>query len=299
LGAKIYQVIKTGAAVPTFRYEAGNASHSVYSVSVVPMRAAEGEANAIGTSALLVMEERTQAEQLQQLELEAANLRLVNNMADRLAAEIGNAIVPLSVHYQLFEQRIKEAEFRKSLKTALGDGVKRVDRLANQMRFIYGNSNTKSEITALGELLDEADEEAKTYFAGKSAALDCEGGIRSATVAGTRGALKHSFSEIILNGYQANASDAKVEVRLIEGSRHNGIEEVGIEFKDHGEGFSEEVAKKAPGPFYTNRTVGVGLGLSAVRKIIEDHGGRLEIPNGQGTKGGLVRIFLPAKPPQE
>jgi len=299
LGASMYQVIKTGAALPTFRYEADNASHSVYSVSVVPIRSSGDPTSPSGSSALMVMEDRTQAEQLQQLEVESANLRLMNKMADRLAAEIGNAIVPLSVHQQLFDQRIKESEFRKSLKVALADGVKRVDRLANQMRFIYGDSANKTEVIPLGELLDEANKDANEYFPAKSASLDCGPDVRSATVSGSRGALRHTFSEIILNGYQANAVDAKVRVRLVEGGKSNGIEEIGIEFEDSGEGFSKESAKQAAVPFYTNRTVGVGLGLSAVRKIVEDHGGRLEIPTAQQGKRGLVRVFLPGLQAQE
>jgi K+-sensing histidine kinase KdpD len=48
---------------------------------------------------------------------------------------------------------------------------------------------------------------------------------------------------------------------------------IGIEFQDSGEGFSAEAAKRAVEPFYTTRTVGVGLGLTAAQKIVQDHGG--------------------------
>jgi nitrogen fixation/metabolism regulation signal transduction histidine kinase len=48
-----------------------------------------------------------------------------------------------------------------------------------------------------------------------------------------------------------------------------------------------------PSPFYTTRTVGLGLGLTVTRKIIETHHGRFEIAAPSAGQHGLIRIFLP------
>ena len=133
LGAKIYQVLKTGAAMGPFRYEPENSPGTVYNVSVVPFQRGN---STVPVSALLTADDLTQTEQLRQLEVEAANLRLIKSMADRLAHEIGNAMVPLSTHQQLLAEKFKDKEFRESLDHALADGVKRVTRLINQMRFL-------------------------------------------------------------------------------------------------------------------------------------------------------------------
>ena len=90
----------------------------------------------VPVSALLTAEDLTQTEQLRKLEVEAANLRLVKSMADRMAHEIGNTMVPLSTHQQLLAEKYNDKEFRESLDHALADGVKRVTRLVNQMRFL-------------------------------------------------------------------------------------------------------------------------------------------------------------------
>ena len=112
LGSKIYQVLKTGSALEPFRYEPENSPGTIYSVSIVPFQRGN---SALPTSALLTADDLTQSEQLRNLEVEAANLRLVRSMADRMAHEIGNAMVPLSTHQQLLAEKFDDAEFRESL----------------------------------------------------------------------------------------------------------------------------------------------------------------------------------------
>src|SRR5271155_759508 len=133
LGAKIYQVLKTGAAVGPYRYEPENSPGTVYNISVVPFQRGN---SAVPVSALLTAEDLTQTEQLRKLEVEAENLRLIKSMADRMAHEIGNTMVPLSTHQQLLAEKYNDKEFRESLDHALADGVKRVTRLVSQMRFL-------------------------------------------------------------------------------------------------------------------------------------------------------------------
>ena len=147
LGAKIYQVLKTGAAMGPFRYEPENSPGTVYSVSVVPFQRGN---SSVPVSALLTADDLTQTEQLRHLEVEAANLRLIKAMADRLAHEIGNAMVPLSTHQQLLGEKFKDAEFRESLDHALADGVKRVSRLLNQMRFLARESEPEPQAFPVG-----------------------------------------------------------------------------------------------------------------------------------------------------
>jgi nitrogen fixation/metabolism regulation signal transduction histidine kinase len=66
-----------------------------------------------------------------------------------------------------------------------------------------------------------------------------------------------------------------------------------IEIQDNGSGFTTETAQKAPAPFFTTRTIGLGLGLTVSRKIIETHHGKMEIVPPQAGQPGVVRVFLP------
>ncbi len=293
LGAKIYQVLKTGAAIGPFRYEPENAPGTIYSISVVPFQRGD---STVPVSALLTADDLTQAEQLQQLEVEAANLRLIKSMADRLAHEVGNAMVPLSTHQQLLAEKFKDKEFRESLDHAMADGVKRVTRLVNQMRFLAREGQMDREVFTVEKLVEDAYQEARKHQPAEAAQLKCENGGKSIIITGDRAALKHALAEIMLNALQANPKTPTIGVRLQTGTNSEGGQNVQIEVQDNGSGFTAEAAGKVPSPFFTTRNVGLGLGLTVSQKIIETHHGLLEIIPPQTGQHGIVRVSLPMEP---
>lgn len=307
LGSKVYQVLKNGTGIAPFKHEPAEAPGTVFRVTVLPLRRTE---SATTDSVLLVVEDLTQSEQLQKLEIETANLRLIRAMADRMAHEIGNAMVPLSTHQQLLAERYKDAEFRASLATAMADGVKRVERLVNQMRFLARDTVASEEPLALAPLIEEAYRDALRHQSAKSPKLMIEASQADATVLGDRMGLRHAFSELLLNALQANPAEARVVVHIKEGGHAVGTARKGnghavadnghapdtleVDISDNGGGFSAEAAKVVPKPFFTTRNVGLGLGMTVSRKIFECHGARLSLAPPSETHHGTVRISFPA-----
>jgi nitrogen-specific signal transduction histidine kinase/CheY-like chemotaxis protein len=290
LGAKIYQVLKTGAVMGPYRYEPESSPGTIYSISVVPFQRAN---STVPISALLTADDLTQAEQLRNLEAEAANLRLIRSMADRMAHEIGNAMVPLSTHQQLLVEKYKDKEFRESLDHALADGVKRVSRLVSQMRFLAREGHIEQETVSVGKLVEESYQEARKHLNVENAQLELEDGGKPIVITGDHAALKHALAEIFLNALQANPKDPKIIVRLRTVNSEDGKQNLEIEVQDNGAGFTAEAAEKVPSPFFTTRAVGLGLGLTVSEKIIETHDGTLEIVPPQSGQHGIVRILLP------
>jgi signal transduction histidine kinase len=241
-------------------------------------------------------EDLTQSEQLRKLEIEAANLRLVTTMADRLAHEIGNALVPLSTHQQLLAERYEDPEFRATLEVALADGIKRVSRLINQMRFLARDSAATVEAFPMENLIEDAFQEAQKHQPAVASRLEYKNGAKPIIVTGDRTALKHALSEVMLNALQANPSDPKIGVVIHAESVDPGHPDVQIEIQDNGAGFKPDTSQKIPTPFFTTRNVGLGLGLTVSRKIIERHNGKLEIVASKPGAAGLVRITLPMAP---
>ncbi|GHC62929.1 sensor histidine kinase NtrY-like [Limoniibacter endophyticus] len=71
-----------------------------------------------------------------------------------------------------------------------------------------------------------------------------------------------------------------------------------VEVIDNGKGLPRENRQKLLEPYMTTREKGTGLGLAIVKKIIEDHGGVLELHDAPadfyGGRGAMIRMIFPA-----
>jgi DNA-binding NarL/FixJ family response regulator len=162
IGSKVFEVLQTGQPVVDYKYQSATAPGQRFLIAITPFRKEHGPAST-PTAALVVVEDCTAADRLRQLEIETANLRLVQQMAERLAHEIGNAIVPISTHQQLLRERGADPDFQASLAAAMEEGVKRVSRLVDQMRFLARDHVSRAESVPVKQLIEEAFREARTY----------------------------------------------------------------------------------------------------------------------------------------
>ena len=61
---------------------------------------------------------------------------------------------------------------------------------------------------------------------------------------------------------------------------------------DNGPGFAPKILARAFEPYVTSKARGTGLGLAMVKKIIDEHGGRIDIENREDSSGASVVILL-------
>ena len=74
--------------------------------------------------------------------------------------------------------------------------------------------------------------------------------------------------------------------------RINGSNSIKISFIDQGYGISKERIRKIGEPFYSTKEKGTGLGLMISHKIVQEHGGTIEIKS-EVNKGTTVDVILP------
>ncbi|MEN6391549.1 MAG: HAMP domain-containing sensor histidine kinase [Syntrophomonas sp.] len=112
-------------------------------------------------------------------------------------------------------------------------------------------------------------------------------------VAGDWDQLHSLFVNLLSNGIR----HAKTMVIIQTSSIEDGSE-VLITIRDDGAGFTEEDILYAFDYFYTGVKNGSGLGLTIVKKIVEEHAGTIKIGNADAS-GAKVEVVLPATSPPE
>ena len=90
---------------------------------------------------------------------------------------------------------------------------------------------------------------------------------------------------------EEEGGNLRVEVSKEYSDGRRGVE---VAFSDTGSGVASELREQIFNPFFTTKSNGVGLGLSIVSKIVDDHGGWILV-DPVSEKGACFRVFLPAE----
>ena len=104
--------------------------------------------------------------------------------------------------------------------------------------------------------------------------------------------MKQVFFNIVRNACEAMSEGGELRVTTRASKANPGNGHIRVDVEDTGRGIAEEHLKRIFDPFFSLQRGGTGLGLTISRKIVENHGGRIEVISKPG-KGTTLGVVLP------
>ncbi len=225
-------------------------------------------------------------------------------MTGGLAHEIKNPLSTIGLNAQLLAEAIEELptdeETRGRLTRRVGVLRREADRLKGILTDFLeyaGALRLDRRRISVNRLVDELADFFMPQAEQQGARLRVDLGPGSLEAHADEHALKQALLNLMLNAVQAmsgggerSARDLFVRTRSTRDA--DGRATVSISVIDTGPGMTEEVRSRIFEPYFTTKAGGSGLGLPTTRRLIEAHGGRLEVFTEPG-KGTAFVVVLP------
>jgi signal transduction histidine kinase len=232
--------------------------------------------------------QRTHTRQRRALEGEKA--RSLEELSASIAHEIRN---PITAAKSLVQQMGEDPASRDNVEYAAValEELERVERsISHLLRYAR-----EEDIQLRSMRLASAVESALAAVAERTAKLGVE--VRSdlasdVEIDGDPEKLPRVFINLIGNALDAfeQGRTPQPRLELAVGASLAGTE-VWARVRDNGPGMSPETQAKVFRPFYTEKTNGTGLGLAITRKLVDAHGGTIELESTPGQGSEFVLVF--------
>lgn len=270
----------------------------VASTLLVRYRAAAGQLELTATSLREATEElRHSHDELRQIQDELTTkqqLATVGELAAAIAHEVRNPLaVIVNAVAGLRRQGMSEDD-RKMLLDIVDEEAARLNRLVTDLLRFARPVTVRRSAISLVELAHRAESLARAGHT-VEVAIDDDPDVKTVWV--DPGLFRLVFDNLVENALQSMPGGGKVTIQIARGEL-NGERCVRVEIRDQGQGMEPEVLERATDPFFTTRPSGTGLGLPIVQRIIEAHGGDIDIASEPGA-GTSVILLIPMGEPAE
>ena len=169
--------------------------------------------------------------------------------------------------------------------------IKRITDLVQDMLAYSKDRKPEYELVEINELADSVVELMQTKAKECNVALSFIPDTSLGEVNADQKGIYRSILNLVSNAIDASQDNENTAVIVKTGSNDSG--ELIIDVVDQGCGMDEETIQSIFQPFYSSKgSRGTGLGLSTTKKIVEEHGGRIQVTSHMG-EGSTFSIILP------
>ncbi|MDY0965530.1 MULTISPECIES: sensor histidine kinase [Massilia] len=227
-------------------------------------------------------------------------------VARRLAHEIKNPLTPIQLAAERMQMKLedslppKEAELLKRGTTTIVNQVDAMKRMVDDFRdYARTPPATLDQLdlnSLIGEILNLYLAEDGHDIIHASLAPDLPRVMGDATQLRQviHNLVQNAQDALVERGPDAPPPRVDVSTEAIHYTGADGLQGVAVRLAivDNGPGFAPRILARAFEPYITTKARGTGLGLPMVKKIVDEHGGRIDVGNRTDGTGAAVSILL-------
>lgn len=253
------------------------------SVSVSPLRdESQAMAGVVG-----VVEDLTELKTLEAERRRLDRLAALGEMSAVVAHEIRNPIAAVSTGVDYITRHLGEdSPHREGAQMILGE-IERINRILEDILFVARPLHLSLKVQSLPDIIDSVVLRSRAQIEKHHIEVACHYQPDLPLLKVDRTRLEQVFTNLLINAIQAMPQGGRVNLHVTASDSN-----VKITFKDDGPGIPAPVHARVFEPFFTTKARGTGLGLAVARRVIEEHGGALEMESSEG-KGTTFLITLP------
>lgn len=250
---------------------------------------------------VIILQECSMARQMDLQLARGRAARSVASLASVLAHEIKNPLSGIRGAAQLLEQSVPDPD--RELTQLICNESDRIRDLVDRMDLFSDDRPLQREKVNIHDVLEHVRKVAKSGF-GKNITFQENYDPSLPAVFGNRNQLIQLFLNLVKNASESiKSSNGTVLLETsykhrvlisVAGSRDRLQLPIVVMIKDNGNGIPDDLKQSIFEPFVTTKSRGTGLGLALVAKIVEDHGGLIEVESHPGETS--FKLFLPVHP---
>jgi PAS domain S-box-containing protein len=245
-----------------------------------------------GADRLLVLQrDITEFKELENKYYESQKLAAVGQLSAGIAHEVRNPLSSIKMSLQILEKRMNpEGNDLKRFHIARKE-VEHLEKLVSDILVFAKPTEPEMHLADLNMCLEYSLAMAEREVEVKKIKVQTRFDDRVPLVPFDSSMLQQAFLNLYLNAIDAMEESGTLTIRtgLAEGQK-----QVVVEIIDNGAGIDEAALLHVFNPFFTTKKYGTGLGLSQVKKIIDQHRGSIEVLSRKG-EGTRVIVTLPGK----
>jgi len=217
--------------------------------------------------------------------IKSEKLSAVGQLSASIAHEIRNPLTALKGFLQIM--RSSATDKQDSYFSIMSDEISRIEQITGELLMVAKPQVHHFQQENINELINDVTTLLSSQALMNNVDIHVSAEVLPLTYC-VGNQLKQVFINLIKNAIESMPNGGQVLVSL---SRLNA-NEIAIEIKDQGCGIPNDLLENIGIPFYTTKQKGTGLGMMTSFKIIESHGGKIDVSSKSG-EGTSVNIYLP------